>query len=96
MSEHWAEHRKIVHTMVVVTAGHLHTILSVSPAKSGSVWKIRILPGIVGRAAISIQNAEMPTVSESRCACERRTRRVLGQQIRTGILKEQQYSLLLS
>ena len=35
MSEHWAEHRKIVHTMVVVTAGHLHTILRFA----GEIWQ---------------------------------------------------------
>lgn len=66
---------------------------------AGEIWQCvedRNIAWHLGRAAISIQNAEMPTVSESRCACERRTRRVLGQQIRTGILKEQQYSLLLS
>ena len=44
----------------------------------------------------NIRNAETLIALGLRCACERRTRRVLGQQIRTGILKEQQYSLLLS
>ena len=93
---HYAEHRKIVHTMVVATVGHLHTILSVSPAKFGSAWKIGISPGIVGRAVTNIRNAETLIALGLRCVCERRMRRVLGQPTRTGTSKRQQYSLLLS
>ena len=42
------------------TADHRHIILSGLTVKSGSVWKTRTLPGIAGRAAINIRNAEMP------------------------------------
>ncbi len=74
MLGHWAEHRKTVHITAVVIVEHPHTILSVSPAKFGSAWKIGISPGIVGRAVTNIRNAETLIALGLRCVCEKEER----------------------
>ena len=78
------------------TADHRHIILSGLTVKSGSVWKTRTLPGIAGRAAINIRNAEMPTVSGLKCVYGKREHRHLGQRTGTGISKIRRCSQLLS
>lgn len=75
---------------------HRHIILSGLTVRSGSVWKIRTLPGIAGRVAINIRNAEMPTVSGLKCACEKGEHKHLEQRTGTGISKIRRCSQLLS
>ena len=93
---HWAEQKRTASITEAGTADHRHIILSGLTVKSGSVWKIRTLPGIAGRVAINIRNAEMPTVSGLKCACEKGEHKHLEQRTGTGISKIRRCSQLLS
>lgn len=75
---------------------HRRIILSGLTVRSGSVWKTRTLPGIAGRAAINIRNAEVPTVSGLKCACEKGEHKHLERPTGTGILKIRRCSQPLS
>ena len=92
----WAEQKRTASITEAGTADHRHIILSGLTVKSGSVWKIRTLPGIAGRVAINIRNAEMPTVSGLKCACEKGEHKHLEQRTGTGISKIRRCSQLLS
>ena len=93
---HWAEQKRTASITEAGTADHRHIILSGLTVKFGSVWKIRTLPGIAGRVAINIRNAEMPTVSGLKCACEKGEHKHLEQRTGTGISKIRRCSQLLS